>query len=54
MHDDQHWLSDVVAGAVLGIASAKFVYGKWTIFGLRAPSFLAGPTSVSMTYRLEF
>ncbi len=47
MHDDQHWLS-------LGIASAKFVYGKWTIFGLRAPSFLAGPTSVSMTYRLEF
>jgi len=54
MYDDQHWLSDVVVGAVMGIASAKFVYGKWTIFGLRAPSFLAGPTSVSMTYRLKF
>ncbi len=54
VYDDQHWLSDVVMGAVMGIASAKFVYGRWTIFGLRAPSFLAGPTSVSMSYRLTF
>jgi membrane-associated phospholipid phosphatase len=54
MHDDQHWLSDVVAGAALGIASAKFVYGRWTIFGIRAPSFLAGPTGASIAYRLTF
>jgi len=54
MHDDQHWLSDVVAGAVLGIASAKFVYGRWTIFGIRAPAFLVGPTGASMAYRLTF
>lgn len=54
MHDDQHWFSDVVVGAVMGVASAKFVYGQWTIFGLRAPSFLAGPTGASMAYRLTF
>ena len=54
MYDGQHWLSDVVAGAVMGIASAKFVYGRWTIFGLRAPSFLASPTGVSVAYRVTF
>ena len=54
MHDNQHWLSDVVVGAVMGIASAKFVYGRWTIFGLRAPTFLAGPAGASMAYRLTF
>lgn len=54
MHDNQHWLSDVVAGAVMGIASAKFVYGRWTIFGIRAPTFLAGPAGASMAYRLTF
>ncbi|MBA3260119.1 MAG: phosphatase PAP2 family protein, partial [Gemmatimonadales bacterium] len=46
INDDRHWLSDVAAGAVLGIASAKFASGKWTIFGLRAPSVLAGPEGV--------
>jgi membrane-associated phospholipid phosphatase len=54
MHDAQHWFSDVVAGAVLGIASAKFVYGRWTIFGIRAPAFLVSPTGASMGYRLTF
>lgn len=43
IHDNRHWLSDVAAGAVLGIASAKFASGRWTIFGLRAPSVITGP-----------
>ena len=43
INDDRHWLSDVAAGAVLGIASAKFASGRWTIFGLRAPSLITGP-----------
>jgi membrane-associated phospholipid phosphatase len=54
VYDQNHWVSDVVAGAVMGIASAKFVYGRWTVFGLRAPSFLAGPEGVQVSYRLEF
>lgn len=34
---EAHWTSDVVAGAALGVASAKFATGRRAIFGLRAP-----------------
>ncbi|HEU5169672.1 MAG TPA: phosphatase PAP2 family protein [Gemmatimonadales bacterium] len=44
INDDRHWLSDVALGAVVGVASAKLVSGRWRIFGLRTPSFLATPT----------
>lgn len=37
-HD--HWLSDVVAGAVTGFVSARFVSGRLRVFGLRAPRLL--------------
>jgi membrane-associated phospholipid phosphatase len=40
VYQEKHWVSDVIGGAVLGIASAKFASGRWKIFGLRAPSFL--------------
>jgi membrane-associated phospholipid phosphatase len=43
INDNRHWLSDVAAGAVLGIVSAKVASGRWTIFGLRAPSVITGP-----------
>lgn len=45
INDDSHWLTDVAAGAVLGITSAKLVSGRWRIFGLRPPKVLLGPTS---------
>lgn len=56
MYDNKHWLSDVAAGAVLGIASAKFVYGRWTIFGLRAPAIGVAPGGhgASLSYHFEF
>lgn len=54
INDNRHWLSDVAAGAVLGIASAKFASGRWTIFGLRAPSVLAGPEGVGVGWEAEF
>jgi len=31
-------------GAVVGITSAKFASGRWRVFGIRAPSFIVGPT----------
>ena len=34
---EAHWVSDVLAGAAVGIASAKFASGRRTIFGVRAP-----------------
>lgn len=43
VNDNRHWFTDVTAGALVGIASAKLVSGKWRIFGLRPPSVLASP-----------
>lgn len=44
INDDRHWLTDVAAGAVLGVTSAKLVNGRWRIFGLRPPRILVGPS----------
>ena len=54
VYDNRHWLSDIAAGAALGIATAKFVYGRWTIFGLKAPTFLISPQAASASYHLTF
>ena len=54
MNDDRHWLSDVAAGAVLGIASAKFASGRWTIFGVRAPSLITGPRGMGIGWQATF
>jgi membrane-associated phospholipid phosphatase len=43
LSEQQHWLTDVLAGAVVGIGSAKFVAGKVRILGMRAPHFIIGP-----------
>ena len=44
INDDRHWLTDIAAGAVLGITTSKVVSGRWGIFGLRPPSILLGPS----------
>jgi membrane-associated phospholipid phosphatase len=41
VNDNKHWASDVALGAVVGMTSAKLVRGRWTIFGLETPSYLA-------------
>ena len=43
VNDNRHWFSDVALGTVVGITSAKLVNGRWHIFGLHPPSFLAAP-----------
>jgi membrane-associated phospholipid phosphatase len=50
----EHWVSDVVGGAALGITSAKLVSGRWQIFGLRPPAFLATPTGASIQWHASF
>ncbi len=47
INDNRHWLSDVAAGAILGIASAKLVNGHWRLFGLKPPGFLLTPTGTA-------
>jgi membrane-associated phospholipid phosphatase len=54
INDNQHWLSDVMGGAAVGITSAMIMDGKWTIFGLGQPHFLATPKSVSASMTITF
>jgi membrane-associated phospholipid phosphatase len=54
VNDNKHWLSDVYAGAVIGITSAKLMDGHWRIFHLRPPSILVGPHNASVVWQLSF
>jgi membrane-associated phospholipid phosphatase len=54
VNDNRHWLTDVAAGAVLGITSAKLVSGRWRIFNLRTPQFLLGPGQATVAWNLTF
>jgi membrane-associated phospholipid phosphatase len=50
----EHWVSDVVGGAAVGITSAKLVSGRWRVFGLRPPAFLATPAGASIVWHASF
>lgn len=54
LNDQRHWLSDVLAGAAVGITSAKLVDGQWRIFGLAPPRFLGSPRSAALEWRIAF
>lgn len=54
MNDNKHWLSDVAGGAVLGIASAKVMNGRWRIFNLHPPKVLLGPQSAGIAWQFTF
>jgi membrane-associated phospholipid phosphatase len=54
INDNKHWLSDVAAGALVGVTSAKLASGRWRIFGLRPPSILVGPGGMGLGWRGEF
>lgn len=40
--EEKHWLSDVVAGAAIGILSARVANGRTKVLGLQAPRLLLG------------
>jgi len=54
VNDNRHWLSDVAAGALVGIASAKLASGRWRIFNLRPPSLIAAPSGLSVGWHGTF
>jgi len=54
VNDNRHWLSDVAAGAVVGVTSAKLVNGHWRIFNLHPPQFLLGPGIATVAWELSF
>ncbi len=49
LNDNKHWLSDVLAGAAVGITSAKLMGGHWRVFGVGAPKFLLEPQGVGLS-----
>ena len=46
VNDDRHWLSDIAAGSLIGLTSAKLVGGKWQVFGIAPPRFLVSAYGV--------
>jgi len=50
----EHWVSDVVGGAALGITSAKLINGRWRVFGLKPPRFLVGSRGPAVGWSLTF
>jgi len=54
VYQNDHWVSDVMIGAAVGVASAKLATGRWTIFGLRAPVPLATPNGVGLMWHGTF
>lgn len=48
-----HWTSDVVGGALLGLTVAKFVDGKWSLFGLESPELLTGPQGAGLRWTAD-
>jgi membrane-associated phospholipid phosphatase len=50
LNDHKHWLSDVLAGAAVGITAAKVIKGRWRIFRLDPPRFLG----TRLEWRLSF
>ncbi len=54
MNDDKHWLSDVVAGAVLGHLTARAVTGRLKLGARSAPRVAATPDGVGVEWRMQF
>jgi membrane-associated phospholipid phosphatase len=54
VNDNRHWLSDVAAGALVGVASAKLASGRWRIFGIKAPTLLTAPMGAGLGWSGQF
>ncbi len=54
VYNNQHWTSDVIAGAIVGITSAKLVSGKWQVWGIRPPSIFTDGHQVTVSWQGTF
>jgi hypothetical protein len=54
LNDQRHWLSDVLAGAIVGTTAANVIEGRWRIFGLGPPRFLIDPHGSRVEWRVAF
>src|SRR4029077_7017382 len=54
LNDHRHWLSDVLAGATVGVTAANFIEGRWRFFGLAPPRFLFSAHSARLEWHAAF
>jgi membrane-associated phospholipid phosphatase len=54
VNDNRHWFTDVTAGALVGITSAKLASGRWRIFGLKPPSIIMAPGGAALGWSGKF
>ncbi len=54
INDNRHWFSDTMAGAALGVLSAKLVNGHWQIFNIHPPGWLVVPTTAGVAVSMQF
>jgi len=54
VYNNEHWTSDVVAGAIIGITSAKLVSGKWQVWGIRPPAIFTDGREVTVSWQGTF
>jgi len=54
VYNNAHWTSDVVAGAIVGIGSAKLVNGKWRVWGIRSPAVFTDGHQVTVSWHGTF
>jgi hypothetical protein len=54
VNDNVHWFSDVAAGAMVGIVSAKFMNGKLILFGIHPPRLRPTRSGVALEWSGTF
>jgi membrane-associated phospholipid phosphatase len=55
LNDNKHWPTDVLAGAAIGVGSAKLMNGRWRVFGVSAPRFLLEPSGgAGLAWNVKF
>ena len=54
LNDHRHWLSDVLAGATVGVTAANFIEGRWRFFGLGPPRFLFSAHGARLEWQAAF
>lgn len=54
VYNNKHWFSDVVAGAIIGIGSAKLVRGDWQVWGIRPPAVFTDGRQVVVAWHGTF
>jgi membrane-associated phospholipid phosphatase len=54
VNDNAHWASDVIAGAAVGIVSAKFINGRIRLFGMSSPLVRPTADGIALSWSGDF